>query len=185
MRPGRAQALAATGLVVKSRFGDLSIASPPVVLTGRLRRPFDVVVVGCKAYDLAETITWFARPSVPARRSCPCSTACAIWTICGRVSARRVLGGLCLISATLDAQGTVQHLNDLHALVFGELAGGSSPRVEGYRPTSRPRSSKSAPRQMLQEMWEKWVFIASVAGLTCLMRASIGGAFTAPAANPA
>ena len=27
---------------------------------------------------------------------------------------------------------------------------------------------------ILQEMWEKWVFVAALAGITCLMRASIG-----------
>jgi ketopantoate reductase len=26
---------------------------------------------------------------------------------------------------------------------------------------------------ILQEMWEKWVFVAALAGITCLMRASI------------
>jgi 2-dehydropantoate 2-reductase len=33
--------------------------------------------------------------------------------------------------------------------------------------------------QILQDMWEKWVFIASMAGITCLMRASLGDIATA------
>ncbi len=34
-----------------------------------------------------------------------------------------------------------------------------------------------------QEMWEKWVFIATAAGITCLMRASVGEYVAAGAAD--
>ena len=60
LRPARAQALQATGLVVKSRFGDLALAAPPFVLADGIASTFDVVIVGCKAYDLAETMASFA-----------------------------------------------------------------------------------------------------------------------------
>jgi 2-dehydropantoate 2-reductase len=36
---------------------------------------------------------------------------------------------------------------------------------------------------ILQEMWEKWVFIATGAGITCLMRAAIGDIVAAGAAD--
>ncbi len=36
---------------------------------------------------------------------------------------------------------------------------------------------------MLQEVWEKWVFIATTAGIHCLMRAGIGDIVTAGAAD--
>jgi 2-dehydropantoate 2-reductase len=32
----------------------------------------------------------------------------------------------------------------------------------------------------MQEMWEKWVFLASLAAATCLMRASLGNILAAP-----
>ena len=32
----------------------------------------------------------------------------------------------------------------------------------------------AAPAKIEQEMWEKWIFIASGAGITCLMRAAVG-----------
>ena len=37
-----------------------------------------------------------------------------------------------------------------------------------------------ASEQILQEMWEKWVFLAAFAGSTCLMRAAIGDIAKAP-----
>jgi hypothetical protein len=86
-----------------------------------------------------------------------------------------VLGGLCLISATLDAQGEVQHLNDMHGLVFGELDATSSDRVTAIeKAMSGARFDARVSTQMRQEMWEKWVFITSLASATCLLRGSVG-----------
>ncbi len=42
-----------------------------------------------------------------------------------------------------------------------------------------PFDAQSSP-QILLEMWEKWVFIATLAGSTCLMRATIGDISSAP-----
>jgi len=42
------------------------------------------------------------------------------------------------------------------------------------------RFNSHASTEILQEMWEKWVFLASLAGGTCLMRASIGDICASP-----
>src|SRR5690606_36126449 len=56
VRPGRASQLAATGLAIASHAGDVSLPPPPIVLADDLRDPFDVVILGCKAYDLDSAI---------------------------------------------------------------------------------------------------------------------------------
>ena len=185
LRPGRAQALASTGLVVKSRYGDLAIASPPFVLADGISAPFDVVVVGCKAYDLAETMTSFAPAVGPDTAILPLLNGMRhLDDLKNRFGPQSVLGGLCLISAALDSAGTIQHLNDLHGLVFGELDGAASERVEKISGDfSTANFDARASSRILQEMWEKWVFIAVAAGATCLMRASIGNIVTAGGAD--
>ena len=40
--------------------------------------------------------------------------------------------------------------------------------------------SPRASEQIVQEMWEKWVFLATSAAITCLMRGSIGDVLNAP-----
>src|SRR5450432_506676 len=121
LRPGRAKALAATGLIVKSRYVDLALAAPPFVLADAIAGPFDVVIVGCKAYDLAETMESFAPAVGPDTAILPLLNGMRhLDDLKTRFGAERVLGGLCMISATLDAAGAVQHLNELHGLVFGE-----------------------------------------------------------------
>jgi 2-dehydropantoate 2-reductase len=185
LRPGRAKALAATGLIVKSRYGDLALAAPPFVLADAIAGPFDVVIVGCKAYDLAETMESFAPAVGPDTAILPLLNGMRhLDDLKTRFGAERVLGGLCMISATLDPAGAIQHLNDLHGLVFGELDGTASDRVEKIRGDfSTAKFDSRSTTQILQEMWEKWVFIASAAGATCLMRASIGDIVAAGAAD--
>ena len=51
VRPARAERLAATGLVITSPAGDVTLPPPPTVLATGLRDAFDVVILSCKAYD--------------------------------------------------------------------------------------------------------------------------------------
>ena len=98
--------------------------------------------------------------------------------------AKQVLGGECVISSTLDANGTVVHLNDVHTLLFGERNGARSERVQAIATAfSRARFDGRSSETILQEMWEKWVFIAAAAGITCLMRATVGDIVAAEAAE--
>jgi 2-dehydropantoate 2-reductase len=176
LRPRRAEALARTGLIVKSRFGDLALAAPPHVLAGGIDSAFDVVIVACKAYDLAETMASFAPAVGPGTAILPLLNGMRhLDDLRERFGPQRVLGGLCVISATLDAEGAVHHLNDIHVLAFGELDGTPTARIEAIqRDFSKANFDARSTPQILQEMWEKWVFIGSVAGITCLLRASIG-----------
>src|SRR5205085_2642784 len=92
-----------------------------------------------------------------------------------RFERERVLGGQCLIAASLNAEREIAHLNDTHELSFGELDGVMSQRVEAIAATMQGvRFEARASTQILQEMWEKWVFLASAAANSCLMRASVG-----------
>lgn len=66
-------------------------------------------------------------------------------------------------------------LNDMHGLSFGEPNGVTTPRIDAINAalTSAGFDARLSV-EIMQAMWEKWIFIASLAGITCLMRASIG-----------
>ncbi|MBV8575349.1 MAG: oxidoreductase, partial [Acetobacteraceae bacterium] len=105
-------------------------------------------------------------------------------TLGERFGKARVLGGQCVISATLDADGRILHLNDTHSITFGEQDGSRSARAEAIAAElSGARFDSHLSATILQEMWEKWVFIAAGAGISCLMRASIGDIVSAGAAD--
>lgn len=175
VRPRRMAQLGATGLVIKSPLNDAHIPSPPCVLAQDLAAPYDMVVVGCKAYDLADAMESFA-PAVGSNTGIlPLLNGMRhLDQLSARFGANRVLGGLCIISAALDADGVVQHYNNLHTLTYGELDGSRSDRVRAIEAAfGTANVNARASDAILQEMWEKWVLISAAAGATCLMRAAI------------
>ncbi|MGH8155649.1 MAG: 2-dehydropantoate 2-reductase N-terminal domain-containing protein, partial [Rhodanobacteraceae bacterium] len=65
LRERRLAQIRATGLVIRSRSGDAHLPPPRCVLAKDIAGPYDVVMLGCKAYDLESAMDSFA-PAVGA-----------------------------------------------------------------------------------------------------------------------
>ena len=185
VRPRRAAELAKHGLTIRSPVGDVHHPSPPTVLQEDLAEPFDLILLSCKAYDLEGAITSFAKAVGPATAILPLLNGMRhIDRLTERFGPERVLGGMCAISATLGPEGDVVHFNDWHALSFGELDGSRSKRIEAIASALLNAGFDARlSDEIRQEMWEKWVFIATAAGITCLMRSAVGDYVAAGAAD--
>ena len=182
VRPRRAAELAAHGLRIRSHTGDAFIANPPTVTAERLGEPFDVVLLSMKAYDLEAAMESFA-PAVGAGGTIiPLLNGMRhLDVLDARFGREHVLGGQCVIAATLGPQGEILHLNESHTISFGERDGAMSGRVQAIEALmAGARFEARASATILLNMWEKWVFLASLAGGTCLMRASVGDIAAAP-----
>lgn len=186
VRPARAARLRETGLVVESPHGNLAWPSPPTALAEELagRAPFDLILLSCKAYDLDGAIAAFAPGVGPGTAILPLLNGMRhLDALDARFGPERVLGGVCQIAATLDEAGRIRHLNDIHRLAFGERTGARSERIEAIAAAMRDANFESrASDAIVPEMWDKWVFLASLAASTCLMRGSIGDIVAAGAA---
>lgn len=175
VRPRRRKALAETGLVIRSAHGDWQ-APAPTVLSEEIGQPFDLILLSCKAYDLDSAMDSFAPAVGGGTAILPLLNGMAhLDRLEARFGADPVLGGLCKIGATLDAEGQIIHLNDPQLLVFGERDGSASSRIQAIEELMRPALfDKHSSDTILQDMWEKWIFLATLAATTCLMRASVG-----------
>jgi 2-dehydropantoate 2-reductase len=188
VRPRRAGQLAG-GLFVRSSKGDVHIPAPKLVTEAALGEPkgqlFDLILLSCKAFDLDGAMDSFAPAVGPDSMVLPLLNGLAhIERLQKRFGNGAVLGGQCQISATLDAEGRVVHLNDWHLLGYGELDGSHSARIEAVSETfAGTKIEPQLSTAILQDMWEKWIFIATMAGITCLMRASLGDIETAGGRN--
>jgi 2-dehydropantoate 2-reductase len=185
VRPRRNAELAKTGLVIRSRFGDASLPAPPTVTADALRQPFDLILLSCKSYDLQSAADSFAPAVGPNTAILPLLNGMGhIDYLAERFGGGAVLGGQCVISVTLDGDGHILHLNDTHGLSFGEQNGETSPRAEAIASAFSGANFESRlSKTILQEMWEKWVLIATMAGSNCLMRAAVGDIVAAGAEN--
>ncbi len=176
VRQRRAAELEAGGLVVESPRGNLRLPPPPHRLAAELQPDYDVVVVACKAYDLEQTMESFAGAVGPGTAILPLLNGMShLERLAARFGEAAVLGGLCMISAVLGPGGIVLHLNEAHTLVYGERDGSRSARVEAIAADFADAGFDARlSTEIVQAMWEKWVTIASVAGINCLIRATLG-----------
>jgi 2-dehydropantoate 2-reductase len=185
VRARRAAQLAKTGLIIRSPLGDVDIPSPPTIAAENLREPYELILLSCKAYDLASAIDSFAPAVGPNTAILPLLNGMShMDTLGARFGAGAVLGGQCLISTTLDADGRILHLNNTHLLSFGEQTGTKSARAQTILAAlSDAGFDANLSAAILHEMWEKWAFIATGAGITCLMRATFGECCAIATAN--
>jgi 2-dehydropantoate 2-reductase len=180
LRPERAKRIQENGLVIKSPGGNAEL-QVNTILAGESSRKFDIVLVTCKAYDLDSALQAI-EPHVDAG-------ALALPVMNGmahndrlreRLGHGRVVGGIAQISATINAFGEIEHLNPTARMVFGAFA--DQPNHLEIDPvlddllavTSKAKFTSKRADPIDQNLWEKWVMLATLAGMTTLMRATVG-----------
>ena len=127
VRPARAQHIATHGLMLESP-KDKATLQVKTVLAGQVKAEYDVVILACKAYDLASSMAAIT----PAMGTNGKSTTCVlpllngishIATLDAAFGQERVMGGACRFAATLTPDGvsTVQTeaLIEFQSIVWG------------------------------------------------------------------
>ncbi|WP_027574144.1 2-dehydropantoate 2-reductase [Bradyrhizobium sp. WSM1743] len=182
VRPRRASELASAGLVIKSPNGDVTLNNPPTVQADALKDKFDVVLLSCKAFDLDDAIKSFAPAVGPNTAIIPMLNGMKhLDTLDAKFGKERVLGGLCAIAATLSEKREVVQLQPMQSINYGERDGKMSDRVKAIDEAFKSGiTGATASPNIMQDMWEKWVFLSSLAASTSLMRASVGNILAAP-----
>ncbi len=178
VRPKRAAVLAQTGLVIESPLGNAQL-QVRTVQKETVRPDYDLVMLSCKAYDLDVSIVSLAGAMGPNTMVLPLLNGMAhLERLEQAFGKERVLGGTCYIASTVDADGRILHLSQFQGIKCG-LRAGNHPHAkallqklaEAYAKVSLECTSSD---DVEQDMWEKFVFLASLAAMTCLMRASVG-----------
>jgi len=181
VRPRRAEEFARNALQVVSPHGDFTVRIRTVT-AAEIRNPFDVVFVSVKSYSLKEAMDQFAPAIGSDSMILPILNGIGhVDRLTERFGAAAVLGGMANISATIDEQGRVLHLIPLNNLVYGEVAGGTSARIRALHACMENAGFNArASEAVMQDMWEKFAQLGVGAGITCLMRASIGDILAVP-----
>jgi len=175
VRPARAAALRETGLQVLSPRGNFSV-TPRLVLASELDQPFDIVLVTVKAFGLPGAIDDFAAAVGPQTLILPVLNGMKhVDDLQARFGAERVVGGVCRVSTTLDAQGRIVHLAPLHELIYGELDGRRSARIEALHAfMSDAGFDAQLSTHIAQDLWNKWILLATLGGICALARGNVG-----------
>jgi len=175
VRPARAEILARKGLSITSSLGGTHL-DVKTILHEDISGPYDLILLCCKSYHLADAMNDIAPAAGPDTTILPLLNGMAhLGTLEARFGGEQVLGGACYIAATIGADGGIVHLNALHRILFGERGGGASKRIEQIAAQFQDAGfDATASDDIMQVMWEKFVMLSSLAGMTCMMRANVG-----------
>lgn len=136
----------------------------------------DVVVIACKAPALESALDAVA-PSIAAQtRILPLLNGVAhLEALQQRFPDAPLLSGLVHGALNLRDDGTVELMTPFFSAVLGALSASSDP-IAGELLGLLTKADVDArlSSDIRRDMWEKFVFLTTLAGITCLMRASIG-----------
>ncbi len=175
VRPARQQALR-DGLVIKSTKGDIT-QKVKTVLKGNEGGPYDIVLLTSKAYDLGSAIEAIA-PAVGANTTVvPLLNGMRhLDVLDAKFGEDKVVGGLARVGVALSPEGAILHTSPFAAISFGER-GGQPPRAALAELDAAIRKSGidgGLHKNIVQDLWDKWIMLASLAATNCLMRGSSG-----------
>lgn len=175
VRPKRAGQLRANGLQIVSPHGDATV-QPQLMTTGTLEGTFDIVLVAVKAFGIAAAIEDFAPAVGSGTMILPVLNGMKHLDILrDRFGGDRVVGGVCKIGATVDDGGRIVHFNETHTISYGEMNGATTDRIRQMHAFMRDAGFDARLSANIEnEMWRKWIMLASLGGVTCLMRGNIG-----------
>ncbi|WP_223589564.1 ketopantoate reductase family protein [Neobacillus bataviensis] len=175
VREGRKNQLKETGLIIESVHGNVTV-NPKTIIAGEEAGSFDVILISTKAYHLEgamESITQYVGEEtiiLPLLNG-----ILHIDKLVEMFGEERVIGGLCFIETTLDKNGRVIQTSEKHDLVFGERTGERSERVLKMEDSfSGSNIAYRLSEKINKDLWNKYLFISTMSGITTLMRAPIG-----------
>ena len=175
LREKRAEKVRKDGLVVKSPKGD-AVLPVKVVTGGSEGGPYDVVVLACKAYDLDSAMESIA-PAVGANTTIvPMLNGHAHFaTLDAKFGAAKVAGGLARISGMLGPNGEILH-SGASGVSFGERDGKPArPALLALDAACKKAGIDGGINANIdQELWDKWIMLATIAGMCASMRGTVG-----------
>lgn len=175
VRDRRYEQLVRRGLRIESLHGTLSIRPRLARHAGEIPSP-DLVIVAVKNYHLDYALPALRELVDRGARVLPLLNGVEhVEVLSQEFGVDRVLGGLCYIEATLSPDGDVIHTGELHDVVFGPVGNIDATFVEElaswFRRASVPATVSS---HIVRDLWQKYVFLTTMSGITAAMRLSIG-----------
>jgi 2-dehydropantoate 2-reductase len=182
VRPKRVEQFKADGLrILSPKYGDFTVR-PRAITAAQIASPYDIILLSVKGYDLAGAIHDFAPAVGPQTVIIPVLNGMHHLDVLSESFGKdAVLGGVCYVSTEIDSQGRIIQLADFQSLTYGELDGKKTSRIEAVHQFFQGAGFDTAiSENILRDMWQKWVFLASIGAITCLLRGNIGEIVAVP-----
>ena len=174
VRERRAAQLAEQGLRIESPCGNAELQVKSLT-ADRIDGPYELILLSCKAYHLTQALEDIAPAVGEETLILPLLNGMAhLERLIERFGAPQVLGGLCHLAVTLTGEGLVKHMSKLHRVTFGPLEDSQAARCAEIEALFAGAGFDSKRSDRIRtDLWKKRVLLATLAGMTCLMRSSM------------
>ncbi|WP_160121596.1 ketopantoate reductase family protein [Rhodovarius lipocyclicus] len=175
LRPKRAAQIREQGLTILATTGEFTV-KPQVVTADQLRPEYDAILLTVKAFALEAALADLAPAVGPGTMVLPVLNGMRhLDVLSERFGAGAIPGSLCKVATTLDDQGRIKQLGPFHQLIYGERDGGITPRIQALDAFLQGATfTATLSTHIMRDMWEKWIMLATLGCVTCLMRGTIG-----------
>jgi len=164
------------GLKVKSVHGDFTVFPVNATEDPAKVEPVDLVLFCVKTYntdEAAEAIRPVVGPqTVVLSLQNGVDAAERIGKVLG---AEHVIGGATWLSSAVEAPGVIKQISEFRRIVFGELAGGQSERIQSiFEVLNRTGITVEISENIQKILWTKFVFISAASSFGSLTRLPMG-----------
>ena len=175
VRSGRAAQLRESGLHIVSPHGNATL-QPNVATAEALTGPYDVVLLTVKGFQLEAALSDLAPAIGPKTMILPVLNGMRHMDLLAERFTRNNLVGCALKVATvLKDDGTIVQLAPLQEIAYGELGGELTPRMQALDEFMKGADIGARLSSAIErEMWEKWILLAALGAITCLMDGTVG-----------
>lgn len=168
------------GLRVESPQGAFTV-QPKTIVAEDVQPHYDLILIAVKSYDLDEVM----RPLQDVLGQgvvLPFLNGLDHLDKLDRLLGKeRVMAGVAHIAATITPEGAVRQLTDLHRLTVGARHPWHQELASAFIKLCEGAPFESLLTENIEQMlWDKWAFLAALAGMTTLCRGSVGDIVETP-----
>lgn len=180
LRQQRRALIDAEGLKIQTPHSQF-VVRPKTVISADLKPEYDLIILAPKSYDLDDALESI-KGALGHGVILPFLNGLDhIEKLDNVLGKERVMGGVAHIAATITAEGAVRQLTDMHRLTVGARHPAHEMLTRDFMELCKACPFDSTlSNDIEQVLWDKWVFLATLAGMTTLCKASVGEIVATP-----
>ena len=180
LRDKRHAKIQAEGLVIETPKESFTV-QPKAITRDQLKPEYDLIVLAPKSFDFEDALASLEGASAKGVFLPFLNGLDHIQQLDAKFGKDRVMGGVAQIAATISSTGAVKQLTDLHMLTVGHRSAAHEQIARDfYALCENAGFDRLYSENIEQSLWDKWVFLASLAGMTTLCRGHVGKISAAP-----
>jgi 2-dehydropantoate 2-reductase len=174
-RGAHLEALRTRGLRLLSPKGDLHLPRVDATDDPRAIGPVDIVIFAVKLYDTEGALAALPPLLGPDTAVIPLQNGVESVAVLTRaIGPAHTAGGVSYVSSVIAEPGVIRHTAMDH-LVFGEIDGRRSARLERFLDACRPANFQSTlSADITVDIWTKFTRLSVFSGMTAVTRSSVG-----------